>query len=92
MNDGQLDTEVAPRRRAAALGALLAGGAAVVTAGVGLWGDVGRALLAGVSTAPCGTVCGTNWRVTELLEATRSELLMEPEAEIGSSRRGSAAF
>ena len=46
MTSSEPDTAIAPRRRAAALGALLAGTAAVVTAVVGLRGDLGRAVLA----------------------------------------------
>ena len=68
MNEGQLGTEVAPRRRAAALGALLAGGAAVVTAGVGLRGDVGRALLAGVAVL---VVVALMWTSTTRRGTTR---------------------
>jgi diacylglycerol kinase family enzyme len=49
MNDAEPDTAIAPRRRAAALGALLAGTAALVTAVVGLRGDLGRAVLAGIA-------------------------------------------
>ena len=49
MNDAEPDTAIAPRRRAAALGALLAGTAALVTTVVGLRGDLGRAVLAGIA-------------------------------------------
>ncbi|HET9542788.1 MAG TPA: hypothetical protein VFP02_06885, partial [Acidimicrobiales bacterium] len=68
MTSSELDTAIAPRRRAAALGALLAGTAAVVTAIIGLRGDVGRAVLAGIAVL---LVVALMWTTTTRRGTTR---------------------